>query len=210
MIKTLVFDLGGVLVDLDPAACIQSFRRLGMPITTEFTIEDLNKQGMPKVGQMTELMRAMDSGQICEKEFLEVIMPMCALGTTSQEIKDAFCSIIVFHAHRFQWLKELHKKYTIYLLSNISDLHWAYMLKLLQMSEIKIDECFDQCYLSYQLKTTKPDPHIYDILLHETGLNPAETLYIDDLSENIEAGQRVGLQVFKLEPNKLDTTDLGI
>ena len=210
MIKTLVFDLGGVLVDLDPTACIQAFSKLGLPITTRVTTEDLNRQGMPKEGKLAELIKATDAGQICEKEFIEKLQPLCTPGTSPQEIRDAFCSIIVFHAHRFQWLKELKKHYTIYLLSNIGDLHWAHTQRLVREAGIDMEECFDKCFLSYQLKQTKPDPCIYNTLLQETGLNPAETLYIDDLADNIEAGRKIGVQVFKLETNKLDTTDLGL
>lgn len=210
MIKTLVFDLGGVLVDLDPAACMHAFHKLGMPIATGMTVEDLSRQGMPKVGRMAELMRAMDNGQICGDEFVAATQPLCAQGTTAEEIRQAFCSIIVFKPQRFLWIQKLKKRYTTYLLSNISDLHWAHTIRLAQEAEVNMEECFDKCFLSYQLKMTKPDPRIYETLLKETGLNPTETLYIDDFPDNIEAGRKVGMQVFKLETNCLDTTNLGL
>ena len=202
-IKNIVFDLGGVIVDLDIPSSIKAFAKLGI-VPQGITLEKLSRGGIPKDWEMREMMHAMDIGDMSASEFVGLMLKAAKPGTTEQDIVEAFNRIIRLPRHRLEWLKRLREHYRVFLLSNIGELHWAETSRVAHSLGIDIEECFDEVFLSYQLRMVKPDPRIFQHLIEATGIVPEETLYIDDLPDNIRAGQAVGLQAHKIDCNALD------
>lgn len=203
IINNIIFDLGGVVVDLDISSSIKAFAQLG--ITPQgITLEELSRGDIPKNWEMREMMHAMDVGKMSATEFVNLMLKAAKPGTTAQDIVEAFNCIIRLPRHRLEWLKRLRKNHRVFLLSNIGELHWAETCRLAHSLGIDIEECFDEVFLSYQLRMVKPDPRIFEHLIEATGIVPEETLYIDDLPDNIRAGQDFGLQVHKIDCNTLD------
>ena len=206
--KNVVFDLGGVLVDLKTAEAGRLFAELGLPMPVAFsTAKPLN--GMPTAepgpaGDFIRLVHAMDTGELTGEKFIDIILSQCRPGVTRQQVSDAYNSAIVFPRQRLELLQRLRRDYKVYLLSNIGDMHWATTVESARRQGFDIEECFDQMFLSYQLRMAKPDPAIFQHLIKTTGINPAETLYIDDFHENIAAGQQAGLIAFQIEGNSLE------
>ena len=194
-IKNIVFDLGGVIVDLDIKTSLLAFSKLmTAPILTE----------QKAIDSLRPLMHAMDVGDMDAQTFINTLKATCRPDVTDEQIVDAFNLIIRLPRQRLEWLKTLRQSYKVYLLSNIGDLHWKETQRLAAGHGIDISECFDEVFLSYRLHMAKPDPRIYTHLIRETGINPQESLYIDDLPDNIEAGKASGLMAYKIEGNSLD------
>ncbi len=194
-IKNIIFDLGGVVVDLEIEKGIKAFARiLALPITD-------SNEAMTK---LRPLMHAMDVGEMSGKEFVALMKQECREGTTDQEIVDAFNQIIRLPRHRLEWLARLKQRYNVFLLSNIGDLHWSETLRQTRELGFDMDDCFHKLFLSYQLRMAKPDPALYKLLIERTGICPQETLYIDDLPDNITSGRNAGLQAYLITMNQLD------
>ncbi|MBP1530876.1 MAG: HAD family phosphatase [Bacteroidaceae bacterium] len=194
-IKNIIFDLGGVVVDLEIERGIRAFARiLAHPITD-------SNEAMTK---LRPLMHAMDMGEMSGKEFVALMKRECREGTTDQDIVDAFNQIIRLPRHRLEWLARLKQRYNVFLLSNIGDLHWIETLRQTRELGFDMGDCFHQLFLSYQLRMAKPDPAIYKLLIERTGICPQETLYIDDLPDNITSGRNAGLQAYLIAMNQLD------
>ena len=202
-IKNIVFDLGGVIVDLDIRTCIMAFDQLGIK-PKDITLEELSRTGIPKDWEMVHLMHAMDVGEMDTREFIDIMLASTTPGTTEQQIADAFNSIIRLPRQRLEWLQELKQHYRLFLLSNLSPLHWEETQQQAARLGIPIESCFHQTFLSYQLRMVKPDPRIFQHLIATTGVVPEETLYIDDLPANIAAGKAAGLVAHKIDCNMLD------
>ncbi len=94
-------------------------------------------------------------------------------------------------------LKSLRKRAKVYLLSNTNDLHWDLCLeKWFDAGENRCTDFFDKVFLSQNLKLEKPDPEIFKTVIQELGINPSETLFLDDRKENVEAAARCGLRTY--------------
>lgn len=202
-IRNIVFDLGGVIVDLDIKSILAAFARLGM-MPQGVTPEMLMQGNIPDNWEIKRLMHAMDMGEMDREKFLAAMRPGCRPGVTDSELLAAMNSILLFHRHRLEWLQQLRRRYRVFLLSNIGDVHWTETLRRTADMGIPIGECFDGMFLSYRLRMTKPDPRIFRHLIQQTGIVPGETLYIDDLPANIEAGNAAGLLGRKIGTNCLD------
>lgn len=201
--KNIVFDLGGVIVDLDIPSSFAAFAQIGL-VPQHVNLEEMTNNGIPPDWPMLQLMHAMDIGDMDGQQFTATLKPQCLPGTTDEQILQAFNRIIRMPRHRLEWLQRLRKNYRVYLLSNIGDVHWKETCRQASALGIPIEECFDEVFLSYRMRMAKPDAAIYQRLITETGINPRETLYIDDLPDNIEAGRKTGLQVLKTPTNRLD------
>lgn len=188
-IKNIIFDLGGVIVDLDIERITKSFARLGM------TPDKLNVHA---------LMHQMDLGKMNEQGFIDTLLPQCLPGTTPQQLVDAYNNILRLPPHRLELVSQLRKSYNTILLSNLGDIHWREIQRLSLAHEIRFEDCFNHLFLSFQLHMTKPDPRIFQYVIKQTGIIPSETLYIDDLEANIDTGTAAGLVACKVEMNRLE------
>lgn len=202
-IYNVIYDLGGVIADLDVATSVRKFAKLGFK-TAGIDLEKLSRDGIPQDWELVKLMHAMDAGEIDEAGLLAALHPLCSPETTDEQILDAFNSIIVVKANRLEWIKKLKKTKRTYLLSNIGEVHWRETLRQIRELGYDINDCFDETFLSYQLRMTKPDPRIFAHVISQTGIKPEETAYLDDLPNNIEEGKKHGLCAVKIVTNHLE------
>ena len=202
-IKNIVFDLGGVIVDLDIAPALKTFARTGL-MPANASLEQISKQGFPKDWPLSGLIHRMDCGELDTPTFFSILRQQCGTQASDEQLSEAFNSIIKMRKNRLEWLVKLREHYRLFLLSNVSDLHWKETCRQAAEFGIPMEQCFDRMFLSYRLRMTKPDPRIYELMIRETGIDPAETLYIDDLPDNIEAGRKAGLQGHKITSNALE------
>lgn len=203
MIKNIIFDLGGVIVDLDLAPALRAFAHLGL-MPEGISLEQISRGGIPKDWPLVPLIRRMDCGEIDTPAFFRLLREQHGVTATDEQLAEAFNRIILLRRNRLEWLCALRRHYRVYLLSNLSDLHWQEARRQAEVFGFSLDDCFDEVFLSYRLRMAKPDPRIFDHLIRTTGIEPAETLYIDDLPDNIEAGSRAGLQGHKIVTNGLE------
>lgn len=195
MIKNILFDLGNVLIDIDIHRTLRAFGQIHAQFDKEehrdaentiISAGDLIGKGE------SGLVAKYQVGEISTDEFVDGILSVCKPGTTRQEVVDAWMAMLVgIPEARHQKLMELHKAgYKLYVLSNINALHAEWTRE--QIKNVP----FEQVFFSNEMHLAKPDIRCYEQVIRETGIKPEETLYIDDIPANIEAGQNVGFECF--------------
>lgn len=187
-IKNIIFDFGGVLVDLDRERCIEAFERL-----------DVNVRDA--LGQYVQsgVFSGIESGEIDNEEFCDALRQISGRPEIKdRKILDAWNEFLVgIPSERLECLASIKDKYHLYLLSNTNRIHWALATNDLFLYKGRtVDFYFEKLFLSYKLGVTKPDSKIFKIAIKESGVKPKETLYIDDSEANCEAAAKLGLQVF--------------
>jgi glucose-1-phosphatase len=187
MIKNLIFDFGGVIIDIEPIRVGQSFREMGVK-----NIEKVHKLAISR-GLYLDL----EKGLITPAVFRDGMRDVSGLKFTDEQIDNAWNSMIInLPKSRFDLLRQLKENYNVYLLSNTNEIHYNYFNQYcVNHLYVKcLDDFFTGCFYSHKMKMRKPDLDIYIKMLESGKINPSESLYFDDLEENILAGRKLGIQ----------------
>lgn len=188
-IRNLIFDFGGVLVDLDKQQTIKSFAELGIDVQEH--IRDY-VQGGP--------FALLESGAATPQEFLDTLRQMSSAKEkpTDEQIAEAWNRMLVrIPERRLQALKQLREHYRIFLLSNTNIIHWDYSARyLFTVQGNCAEDYFDHIYLSCDLKLMKPGKEIFQEVLRQEQLEASETLFIDDSAANCAAASALGIQTY--------------
>ena len=185
-ISTLIFDFGGVIVNLDLPQCIQNLKNLGLG--------DVEKY-LSNFGQSGFFLK-WESGELTIEEFRTEIRKLTSNELTDKQIDDAWCSFLTdIPAEKIEVLKLLRNKYKLLLLSNTNPLH----IQVSAAGEFAkyggtMNDFFDKCYLSYEMGLIKPNANIFEALLKDAGVRAEECLFIDDGPKNIETASKLGFQ----------------
>lgn len=193
-ISTLIFDLGGVIVDLDLPKCIQNFKALGLNDVEQY---------LSNFGQKDFFLQ-FEKGQIGIPEFRNEIRKLAGIKLTDAQIDEAWCSFLTqIPVEKLHLLLELKKKYRILLLSNTNPLHiqTAVAAEFSKTGETRQD-FFDKCYLSYEMGMVKPDVEIFEALLADAQVKAEECLFLDDGKKNIDTAAALGIQTYWVKPNE--------
>ena len=195
MIKNLIFDFGGVIIDIEPIRVGQSFREMGVK-----NIEKVHELAVSR-GLYLDL----EKGLITPAEFRDGLREVSGLKLTDEQIDNAWNSMIVnFPKSRFDLLKQLKDNYNVYLLSNTNEIHYNYFNQyaINNLGVKCLDDFFTKCFYSHKMRMRKPDLEIYIKMLESAKINPLESLYIDDIEENIKAGRELGIHGIVHNPNE--------
>jgi len=189
MIENIIFDIGGVLVDINWDLSFQGLASLGIKNTW-------SRVGADEVGSwMDRYVR----GQVVESEFLAQLKQQAHIGTTEVALKQAINSMLGILPHsRLHLLRQLRSQYRLYILSNTHSLHVAHMEADLRAHH-QVEgwhELVNHAYYSYDMGLLKPELAIFQQVIEEQHLDPEKTLFIDDMAPNITAAQQCGLQVW--------------
>lgn len=193
--KNIIFDLGGVLVDIDYHLTANAFKKIGF---TNF--DELYTQYVA-----TELFENFETGKISEEAFYRKIMDMDTNGNSKDQIMSAWNAMLLdFRTGSFDYLQTLPPKYNLYLLSNTNTIHLAEFNRIFseQTGYPELDGFFTRAYYSHLTGLRKPHKEIYNYVLNDAGINAGETLFIDDSSHNIEGAKLVGIQTYLLLPGE--------
>ncbi len=191
-IKNLLFDQGGVIVDIERDRCLEELRRLGMEAPERFV--GLYKQDGPFF--------ALENGDITLDEFHDELRPLMPSGVTNEQMDYAFSSFIVgIPLHRLQALRQLRKRYKTYILSNTNPLMFEGVIaRNFAQEGLDVNAYFDGVTVSYLAHSNKPDRKIFDYAIATMGIVPEETLFFDDGQENLDAASRLGFKTALVEP----------
>ncbi|WP_159466963.1 HAD family phosphatase [Dyadobacter sp. 3J3] len=192
-IKNIVFDLGDVILNIDVPIASDNFGKLSGKAQHE--VLTLFKEN--------ELFRLFETGLVNEEAFRNMIREVLEFPDWSEEIIDtAWNSLLLdIPPARIELIKELGKKYRLFLLSNTSSIHIKEVNKILHAASgvEKLDDLFEKVYLSYEMGKMKPDPAIYLQVLEESGLVAEETLFLDDNPDNITAASKLGIDTILVQ-----------
>lgn len=191
-IKNIIFDLGGVLLDIDPRRSIMAFRELGMA--------DLIKPGGWSYDH--EVFLKMERGLIDEQQFHDGVRALLPVPVSDEVIDQAWCAMLIrFPQEKIGLLQKLASRYQLYLFSNTNSIHIRHFHELF-MKEFgfPLSELFVKDYYSSDIRLRKPDPESFRFVLNDAAIEPEETLFIDDLDKNTEAAARAGMHTICLKP----------
>jgi HAD superfamily hydrolase (TIGR01509 family) len=192
-IKNIIFDLGGVIINIDYQKTIDEFRKL----STEGNIIEFNQKNQ------SEVFDELETGRISNHDFREKLREHYHLNATDQQIDDAWNAMLLdIPQERIDLLRKLRKDHKLFLLSNTNAIHLIAFNKIVEDSfgMPALDELFDKCYYSHLAGDRKPNGQIFERILQENGLKKEETLFIDDSIQHIEAADQVGIQTLHLAP----------
>jgi len=192
-IRNIIFDLGDVILNIDIPLTFRAFSELsGLPV------EELNK-----LFTQNELFRKFETGEVDEPAFRSLVRKVLAMPELSDEAIDQAWNALLLDIPpaRIDLLKKLSVNYRLYLLSNTSSIHIRRVNEILQETAgiPRLDELFNQVFLSYELGIMKPAPEIYRKVLERAGLDATETLFLDDNLANTNAASELGIQVIHVQ-----------
>lgn len=203
MIKHIIFDLGGVLIDLDMPRCLESFRALGVdPTVLLQPSAESAQQGRARATLCDGLVAngAMDlyqTGDISTPDFVAGIQRYCTPGTTGEQVLQAWNDCLLnIPAYKLEFIKSLRDQgYSVHLLSNTNDAHWQHIAE--KHFGGKTEDYFDTLFLSQEMHMSKPNNDIFIVVLDRLGVKAEECLFIDDAQANVDAAQALGYNVYK-------------
>lgn len=200
-VKNIIFDLGGVLLNLDVAQTRNAFIKLGLK-----QIDDLFR-----IGHAAGFFRDYEVGSITDEAFVEEARRLCHPGTSDSEVIDAWNIMLLdFPAERVHFLQQLKNKYRVFLFSNTNAIHLqAFHKSYRQVYGSAMDELFEKAYYSHVISHRKPDVAAFEYVINDSSVNAAETLFIDDALVNVEGARKAGLQALHLTDGKT-ILDLGL
>lgn len=184
MIKNLLFDLGGVIMDIDKNRCIAAFEKLGLPDAAGY-FGEYSQQGPFKL---------IEEGMITEYDFHKTLRDAIPGQVSDSEIDKAFCDFLIgIPVRRLAELRELRRKYRIYLLSNTNPIMWNSKIKEeFRQEGFEREDYFDGIVTSFEAKALKPDEKIFRFTVDKLGIAPDETLFFDDSRTNLDAAEKLG------------------
>lgn len=192
-IRNIIFDLGGIFLNLNYQLTAQAFRRLGVTNFDElFTQHHANP-----------LFEQLETGQLSNDHFFQSIRELTELSLTNEQITDAWNAMMLdMPAERISWLQSVAEQYEVYLFSNTNAIHYACFENICQrdLGSTNFNALFRFAGYSHQLGFRKPAADSYRQLLDKLQLAAAETLFIDDTPGNISGAQAAGLNTLFLPP----------
>jgi HAD superfamily hydrolase (TIGR01509 family) len=192
-IRHLIFDLGGVILNLDYSLTQKAFTEAGIENVSEL------------FGQLSQVpfFDDWEMGKITRGEFIAGLQKIAPL--TEQQVLECWNAMLLdFPLARLQLLQQLRQRYDMILLSNANEIHEEALNKILLQTcgYPSIGVFFDRVYFSHRLGMRKPDKKIFQKILDENGFEAAHTLFIDDSPQHIEAAKELGIPAIWLQAPK--------
>lgn len=201
-IDAIIFDFGGVLINLDYHRTVNglsALRRAGLPPLDYRKRTDL------------AFFDDYETGNISTEVFRSELRAHLALEGDDATLDAAWNAMILdLPEERIHFLEQLSQEKRIFLLSNTNALHERYFKAQLQASGqyTRFMALFEAVYFSHHLRLRKPDPAIFQYVIRKHDLNPVRTLFIDDTQEHVRGAAQTGLQTYHLRYGKETILDV--
>ena len=193
LIKNIIFDLGGVLLDLDFQKPFLAFQKL-------------NRNG--KISDLKQFLHhpvflELETGAISPEDFRQQIRLLLKNeDIKDEEIDQAWCSMLIeVPPLKVSLLQELAGEYRIFLFSNTNAIHIPdFSAKFFNQHQVNWESLFEKTFYSHEIRDRKPNESAYKKVISLAGIHPSETLFIDDLEQNIQSAVQAGLNVIHFVP----------
>lgn len=193
MIKNLIFDLGGVIADIDRNRCVEAFQALGLQNAASY-FGDYAQSG---------IFMQLEDGSASVEQFHNYLRNRMPDNTTNAQIDEAFQKFIIgIPAHRLATLRNLRRRgYRLFLLSNTNPIMWNGILaEEFRKEGLTREDYFDGIITSFGARSAKPDTEIFIKLTQTYPVKPSETLFLDDSRANINAADSLGIKTAWVKP----------
>jgi len=192
-IKAIIFDLGGVILNIDYDLTIKEFEKIGVQNSTSYYSKSEQKK----------LFDDLETGKISEKEFIKTVK-LKTKNARDDQIKHAWNKMLLnLPLERLLFVKSIMCKYQTFLLSNTNSIHISYFKNSLAKTEwILFKSCFNKIYFSYKIGMRKPSIKIFEYVLKENHLQPENVLFVDDSIQHVNAAKTIGIITHHLKGNE--------
>lgn len=197
-IKNIIFDLGGVVIDLKRENAVKALEALGISDANDLLSEYEQKGPFLKL----------ETGEFTSADLFDTLLPKCHPGTTTIDIRDAFEQFLVkLPVERLHTIERLRENgYKVFVLSNTNPIMYNHWIENAFRQDGKtVNDYFDGIVASFQERTCKPDPQIFRNLVNRYHLDPKETLMLDDSAANCKAAESIGLNAIRVEKEGLNS-----
>lgn len=192
MKKAIIFDMGGVLVDLDLEGCKTAFKTLLGFDEIDNLIDACHQKGI--WGQLEE-------GVLSADEFRSIVLSGSRPGSSPDDVDRAMSHILVgIEPYKAEMLKYMSEKYDLYMLSNNNEICLPFAAEIFKDAGIPLNVIFLHLFLSYEMKALKPSEAFYRKVMTEIGLPAEDMLFIDDSQTNVDGALAAGLPAMYYEP----------
>lgn len=191
-IKNIIFDFGGVFIDIDYAATQQAFIDLG--------VEDFDQYYTQS--HSNSLFTLLETGRISPENFYNELRIMSGLALTNMQMETAWNAMLGnYRLDGLAIIEALREKYAVYLFSNTNAIHYLAFTQSYQyiFGSKTFNNLFDFAFYSHEIGHRKPDSSAFEFVLNQFGMKPEETLFVDDSIKNIEGAKSAGLHTIWLE-----------
>ncbi len=195
-LKNIIFDLGGVLIDLDYKKTEDAFISLGYE----------NFHTMYSQYTADELFRKLETGKISNEDFYKVAINAHAGSVTEEAIQAAWNAMLLsWRNESLLFLEKISTQYRIFLLSNTNAIHFEAFHRSLkeETGRESIEPLFTKAYWSHKIGLRKPDAEVFEFVAKDAGIRPEETLLIDDSENNIKKAAELGFKTHLLIAGEL-------
>jgi putative hydrolase of the HAD superfamily len=192
MTRAVISDLGKVVLCFDNRIFYRK-----MTAYCSLSIEDIRHV----VHKSLEFVELFDLGRLTPGEFYERVIAKLGAQVGYDDFMAAYVDVFSVNPPVLEIMQKLRNKYRLVLVSNVDIVRFGFIRT--KFPEIMM---FDDYVLSYEVGVMKPDPKIYRVALEKAGTEPAESVFIDDMEENVEGARALGLPAIHYRPG----TDLGM
>ncbi len=197
-IENIIFDFGGVILDIDPKLTVSEFQKLGCEDVERLQSDEFYR----------EIILKFEKGLVSSDEFRDRIRKFLNMKLTDEQINNAWNTLLSrLEKERIQTLEAVKKHYALYMLSNSNAIHYDFFVQDLKdhFGYEDFDALFRKAYFSYKLHMHKPNTDIYHYVIRQENIIPEKTLFIDDRADNIEGAQKAGLKTYHLKNGEIMT-----
>ena len=188
-VSNLIFDLGGVILDLSMQRTYDAFASL----------VNLQSEQIAETYHQHHEFMAYEKGELSDSDIRSALRDIFSTSATDEELDVCWNAMLVdIPLKRIQLLEQLRSRFQLYLLSNTNSIHIQYFNQLLKRNSRYdcLDPLFDQAFYSHRINMRKPDLEIYEYVLSQNNLNAKETLFMDD---NLEAAEQLGIKTYHVQ-----------
>lgn len=194
-IQNIIFDLGGVLLNLDIQKTEDAFLQMGVKNFRDFFA----------LGHAASFFKEYEVGTINDDEFITALQSLAGLQSQREVVIAGWNAMLRdFPAERIELLIRLKKKYRLFLFSNTNAIHLTAFQQTYSnaFGGNLLDDLFEKAWYSHKINLRKPDTRAFEYILNDKQLLPHQTLFIDDALVNVEGARTAGIQGYHLEPGK--------
>lgn len=190
-VRNIIFDFGGIIINIDYRLTAQAFEQLGV----------IDFEPMFSQAKQSSLFDRLEVGEISPAVFRGELRSLANLDVSDAVLDRAWNAMLLdYPGHRLEFLSAIKSRYRTFLLSNTNSIHMeCYYASLYREHKLQnLNGLFERLYFSHEVGMRKPGEAIYRRVLEENGLVAEETLFIDDTAMNLEAPHKLGMQVYHL------------
>ena len=195
-IKNIIFDLGGVVLDIDESIVYNELEKMGISVSK-----------LAHSKEFIDIMSKFDTGIYTAPTFRKKTKALLGQEKMTDQRFDAIWNAMILDIprERIEAIEKVKKHYKIFLMSNSNVIHYDLYVRDLQLrfGYHEFDELFKKSYFSFAEHLEKPDPRFFELILDHEGLLPEETLFIDDTEANVKVAKKLGIHTYHIGRDEL-------